>query len=91
MIEFTRLLELKAPWLASCMTFKPMPARPNPMTNSVTQNPQPVPVAPKVISPHGIKNAANITAVLRYMRQSPWRDFPVSLKYASTRARRSFC
>ena len=87
--EFTRLLELKAPWLASCMTFKPMPASPKPMTISATQNPQPVPVAPNVINPHGTKNAASITAVLRYMRQSPWRDFPVSLKYASTRARRA--
>ena len=37
--------------------------------------PQPVPVAPNVINPHGTKNAASITAVLRYMRQSPWRDF----------------
>ena len=75
MTALTRLLELKAPWLASCMTFKPMPAKPNPMMISVTQKPNQVPVTPKVINPHGTKNATSITAVLRYMRQSPWRDF----------------
>ena len=60
-----RLLELKAPWLASCMTFNPIPAKPKPMMISVIQNPQLVPVAPKVMRPHGTKNAASIRAVFR--------------------------
>ena len=37
------------------MTFKPMPAKPSPMTNSATQNIQPWPANPQVMRAHGTK------------------------------------
>ena len=49
------LLLLYASWLASCMTLSPIPANPNPMTNSINQNIQPLPASPHVIMPQGTK------------------------------------